>query len=69
MARSLVSFRWGTRLRSPSAIVRVSASTRKLLDKIPDRFRREFVDRAVRSFLCSDWWISCKSKLDKGGAK
>lgn len=62
--RPLVSYRWGVRPRSPSAIVRVSLSTRRLLDSIPDRWRREFVDRAVRAFVASSWWLQ-KKGLEK----
>ena len=58
LVRSLVSYRWGNKTRAPSSLVRVSVSTRRLLNSIPDRWRRDFVDRAIRSFFHSDWWLS-----------
>lgn len=57
LRKSLVEYRWGRR-RAPAALVRVSVSTRRILDGVPEKYRRDFIDRAVRAFLASDWYVS-----------
>lgn len=46
--KNILRCRWGKK-RSPSHIVRISAKSRIILDSLPDRFRRDFVDGAIFS--------------------
>lgn len=62
--KSLVSYRWGA-ARPPSSIVRVSLDTRKILDTIPDKFRRSFIDTAVRVGVRSRWFSSIMKGVGK----
>lgn len=44
--KSILRCRWGAK-RSASHIVRISSKSRAILDKLPDKYRRDFVDGAI----------------------
>lgn len=46
--KSILSCRWG-RPRGKSCIVRISVSSRRIIDRLPDIYRRDFVDAAINA--------------------
>ena len=46
--KQILRCRWG-RPRGKSCIVRISQKSRDILDRVPDKFRRDFVDGAIMS--------------------
>lgn len=46
--KSILRCRWG-KPRGASSLVRISLKSRRIIDALPDRFRRDFVDGAIYS--------------------
>lgn len=44
--KSILRCRWGAK-RVKSCIVRISPKSRAILDLVPDKYRRDFVDGAI----------------------
>lgn len=73
---NILRCRWG-KPRGKSCLVRISLKSRRILDKVPDKFRRDFIDGAIFSAsllpvyaaLCRGVQGEEKSPLDKSGQK
>lgn len=61
--KSILRCRWG-QPRGKSCIVRISVDSRRIIDRLPEIYRRDFVDSAIRAAARSFMY---ESAVDGGG--
>lgn len=49
---NILRCRWG-KPRGKSCLVRISLKSRRILDEVPEKFRRDFLDSAILAASCS----------------